>query len=321
MALLLRADEIEPLLDMTKAIELTQAALAEQGRGRTYTHPPYHLVVEGGALRVVSGALLDSGRMGLRSGPGWGLTPASGNRTHLALLYGTDGELLSIMGYPFSALQVGAAAAVSVKHLARPDARRVGLIGTGNLSLIVLRGVAAVRTIREVSVYSRDAENRRRFCDAASKKLGLPVRAVDSAKDAVAGLDIVLTVTNSRQPVFSAEWLGGGTHVSSMGPIAETPADAFLKADRIVVTSVEHEQNYFVRTPPLPLVELTEAKRFAWEDIAELGNIIEQRQAGRQTPEDVTIFHESQGGIGDIAFAAWADLEARRLGLGTEMSF
>lgn len=321
MALLLRADEVAPLIDMSKAIELTEAALAEQGRKRVSTHPPYHLNVAGGALRVVSGALLDSERMGLRSGPGWGLTPPSGNRTHLSLLYGTDGELLSVMGYPFSALRVGATTAVSVKHLARPDAKTVGLIGSGNLSLTILEGVLAVRKIRDIAVYSRDAERRSRFCASAAKALGVSVRPVEKPQDAVTGMDIVLTATSSRQPIIAADWLKPGTHVGSLGPVSETDAEVFLKADRIIVTSIDHEQNYFVRTPPFPLVELVDAKRLVWGDVAELGDIIVGHRTGRTRPDDITVFHESQGGLGDVAFAAWADAEARCRGLGREMAF
>jgi alanine dehydrogenase len=127
--------------------------------------------------------------------------------------------------------------------------------------------------------------------------------------------------TSSRQPVFRADWLEPGTHITSLGPISEIPADAFLKANRIVVTSIEHEQNYFVRTPPFPLVELTDAKRLLWGDVAELGDIIIGKGPGRKSPDDITVFHESQGGLGDVAFTAWADAEARRLGLGRETAF
>lgn len=94
-----------------------------------------------------------------------------------------------------------------------------------------------------------------------------------------------------------------------------------MKADRIIVTSIDHEQNYFVRTPPFPLVELVDAGRLVWNDVAELGDIIVGSRSGRTGTEDITVFHESQGGLGDVAFAAWADAEARRRGFGREMAF
>lgn len=115
--------------------------------------------------------------------------------------------------------------------------------------------------------------------------------------------------------------MGGEGHPCEQnGPISETHADVFLKADRIFVTSIDHEENYFVRTPPFPLVELVAANKLAWKDVSEMGAVIEKRAPGRQGPDDITVFHESQGGIGDMVLAAWADKEARRLGLG-EMQF
>jgi hypothetical protein len=54
-----------------------------------------------------------------------------------------------------------------------------------------------------------------------------------------------------------------------------------------------------------------------WGDVAELGDIIIGKRPGRKSPDDITVFHESKGGL-DVAFTAWADAEARRLGLGRD---
>jgi len=319
MPLVLRATEVAPLLDMPRAIALTEDVLSEQARGRVAVHAPYHLPVENGALRVVSGVLLDSHRMGLRCGPTMPV-PNGARGNHAALLYDTSGELLAIIGYPFGTLRTGATIAASVKHLSRPDAGRVGLIGTGRNALGLLEGVRLVRDITGVRAFSRDPERREKFCAEASRLTGVPVEPVAEAKDAVAGMDIVLTASNQRVPLFPAAWLEAGTHVSSMGPIGELDADVFLKANRVVVTNKEQEKNYFIPTPPFPLVDLVAAGRMTWDEIAELGDVIGDHAVGRQSADDITVFHESQGGFGDIAFAAWAYDEACRRGLGQRVS-
>ncbi|MCX5691458.1 MAG: hypothetical protein NTV94_16985, partial [Planctomycetota bacterium] len=96
MTLLLKATEVAPLIDMAQAIALTEDALKEQSHGKVAVHAPYHLPVPDGALRVVSGVLLDTGRMGIRFGPALGLTPPSGQRNHVAALYGLDGALIAL---------------------------------------------------------------------------------------------------------------------------------------------------------------------------------------------------------------------------------
>jgi ornithine cyclodeaminase/alanine dehydrogenase-like protein (mu-crystallin family) len=106
-----------------------------------------------------------------------------------------------------------------------------------------------------------------------------------------------------------------------MGPISEMHADVYLKADRIIVTSIDNEENYFVRTPPFPLVDLVQAGKLKWEDVAELGAVIVERTIGRKSDTDITAFHESQGGFGDIVLVSAAYEEARRRGYGQEMTF
>ena len=108
MPLLLKSAEVKRLINMAQAIKVTEDVLAEQARGKVAVHSPYHLPVPVGALRVVSGVLLDSERMGLRFGPALNLTPPSGNRDHVAALYHTNGELLALVAYPFTTLRTGA---------------------------------------------------------------------------------------------------------------------------------------------------------------------------------------------------------------------
>lgn len=316
MALLLTKDEVAPLLDLEAAIAVTEAVFREYGQGEVDVHAPYHLHVAQGALRVVSGALKASERMGVRCGPTHG--PADG---HVALLYASDGALLAIMGYPFGTVRTAATVAASLKHMARGDAKRLGLLGTGNNALGLLKGARAVRPIAEIFVYSRDATRRQNFAAVATREVGLPVTPVASAREAVSGMDIVLTSTSNRQPLFPFDWLARGTHLSSMGPISELGTDIFLGCDRLVVGSKIQEEHYFVRTPPFPLVELIEAGRLAWDDFAELGDVIGGRCPGRAGADEITVFHESQGGFGDVALAARVYDEARRRGLGRAFTF
>lgn len=316
MALLLSKDEVAPLLDLKTAIAVTEEVFREYGQGDVNVHAPYHLYVPQGALRVVSGALKASERMGVRCGPTHG--PADG---HVALLYASDGALLAIMGYPFGTLRTAATVAASLKHMSRVDAKRLGLIGTGTNALGLLKGARAVRPISEVFVYSREESRRRNFAAAAARETGLPVTAVDSAREAVSGMNIVLTSTSNRQPLFPYEWLSRGSHLSSMGPISELGTDILLGCDRLVVGSKIQEEHYFIRTPPFPLVELIETGRLRWDDFAELGDVVSGRRPGRAGTDEITVFHESQGGFGDVAFAARAYDEARRRGLGREISF
>jgi len=318
MTLILSRDEIKSLLNLSKAIELTEDAFKQQANGQVVTHTPYHIPVGGrGALRVVSGALLGSRRVGVRMGASSGL--GGGDRMYAALFDTESGELLSFMGFPFGTLRTAAHVALAAKCMAREDAQRLGLFGVGRNALGILKALASVRPIKEIYVSSRDPERRKKFCDEAVQQLGIKVQGVDNPEQAVRGMEVVLTATNSLTPIFPESWVESGTHVSSMGKPTELSHGLHLKASRIVVGSQEQERNYSNSSVALPLVELTAEGKLSWSRIPELGELVSGRVPGRESRDEINIFRESQGGYGDIAFAAWIYEEALRRKLGREL--
>ena len=318
MPLLLTREEVQPLLDLSKGIEITEAAFQEQAEGQATAHAPYHIEVGSGqALRVVSGALVRSRRVGVRVGPNVSL--GGGERMYALLFDASSGDLLSIMGYPFGTLRTAATIALAARHMAREDARQVGLFGVGRNALGILKGIASVRKLARVVVSSRDPERRKSFCERAMKELQMEIVPTGDAEAAVKKMDLILAATSSPAPLFPVEWVEPGAHISSMGKPSELGQDIFLKADRIVVGSREHERNYFDRSAPHPLIELGGEGKLPWEKIPELGDVGCGRAAGRKSPKEITVFKESQGGFGDVAFATWVYEEARRRRLGREV--
>ncbi len=321
MPIILRADDLAPMLDMAKAIELTEQVLQELSRGNAKVHAPYHLNVPNGAIRVVSAALQETGMVGLRYGPALNLTPPSGYRNHLCSLYRLDGELLAIMGYPFSQLRTGATVAAAVKHLSKPGAVKVAMVGTGMNALSLIEGVKVVRDVTEVAIFSRDAERRTKFANEAAKVTGLNVYAAGSMEEAVGDKDVVLTSTNFRQPLFESSVLQKNCLVASMGPIGEVAESIFMSANHIVVSCQQQERDYFMPQKPFPLVDLIQAGKLSWANVDELGSVIMGQPKARKAPGGLIVFHESAGGFGDTAFATYAYNEAIKRGLGTEVSF
>ena len=206
MPLLLSRDELTPLLDLPKAIELIEEAHRQQAKGQIVPHAPYHIPVgEHSGLRVVSGALLEPRRVGVRLGPNSGL--GGGNKMYALLFDADSGELLSFMGFPFGTLRTAAVVAIAAKHMAREDSHRLGLFGVGRNAFGILKGLLSVRPIKEIFVSSRDPERRKNFCAEGEKLLGITVRGVDTPEQAVRGMDVILTATNSLTPIFPEDWV------------------------------------------------------------------------------------------------------------------
>ena len=318
MPLILSRDELKPLLDLNNAIELIENVHKQQANGQVVPHAPFHINVgPNKGLRVVSGAVLAERRVGVRLGPNSGL---GGGDKMYALLFDSDsGELLSFMGFPFGTLRTAAVVAIAAKHMAREDSQRLGLFGVGRNAFGILKALLTVRPIKEIFVSSRDPERRKKFCAEGEQLLGIAVRGVDSPEQAVRGMDVILTATNSLTPIFPEDWVDPGTHVSSMGKPTELGRGLHLKARRIVVGSQEQERNYNDRSAALPLVELTAEGKLSWSRIPELGELVTGLAPGRESRDEINIFRESQGGYGDMVFAAWLYEEAVKRGLGKKM--
>lgn len=160
------------------------------------------------------------------------------------------GELLAVVvGAVLGAMRTGAIGAVAIKHMANPEARILGLIGSGRQAFTQLNATAAVQKLDEVRVYSRSEENRQTFCEDV--KILMPhinIHPVDSAEQAVRGAQIVIGASNSPQPVIKGDWLEQGVHVSTIGPKGKTQRETDEKvverAGWIATDSPEQAKSY-----------------------------------------------------------------------------
>lgn len=122
-----------------------------------------------------------------------------------------------IVGRLLGPLRTSALSAVAADVLARPDASRLGLIGSGVQARAHALAVATVRPLSQVLVYSRSADHRETLA-AELRSLGLPAEAAASAEQICAGSDLLTLATDSVQPVIEADWVRPGTHVCTLGP-------------------------------------------------------------------------------------------------------
>ena len=207
------------------------------------------------------------------------------------------------------------------------DTSTVALIGTGRNARSLLRGIVAVRPVKRVAVYSRQAAKRDQFArDAAAELDGIEVRAAASSADAAAGAEIVVCATDSAVPVLSPGEVGPDAFVASMGSPAELPSELLLTSAAIFVGSwsqerqYDHYHAYREDVAPRVLVGLSKTGQLRWgTDIRQVDDAIagrwERPSGGR------VIFKESQGGCGDVALAAAAYRRALELGRGRDIDF
>jgi ornithine cyclodeaminase/alanine dehydrogenase-like protein (mu-crystallin family) len=208
-------------------------------------------------------------------------------------------------------IRTGAATGLATDLLARTDARVLALIGTGFQARSQMDAVLAVRAIEEVRVWSRKTENRASFVREYDGH-GTRVVEAECAESAVRAADIVVTMTNARDPVLDAGWVRPGTHVNAAGSnIAsrrELPGDLVESASLIVADSVEQAR---IEAGDLLLALGTGD----WGD-----RVVELRTLpGRRHKDDITIFKSVGLGLEDVAVAGPVYETAVREGLGTQL--
>ena len=311
MAVLLRRSEVSDLLDLRQAMRVLEQTFREQADGKVKQVPPLRFMNRG--MRMVVGGLEAQNKSGLR------LSVTGGES--LALLFEiSSGDLLALMGYPFSNLRISATVGLAVDRLAKANARVVALIGSGRLALPILEPAIAVRSIEQVFVYSTSAENRAAFARKASEKLNVDVVAAASAEQAIDQADLVLVSTNSSVPALLGKWLRPGLAVFGVGRPNEFDDEVYLRANLISVTSKTHELGYYDSKLGQPLIRLSQQERISWNSVVEFGDILAGKSSLPDPAASVVVFRDSQGGYGDLALAAWAYEEARRRGLGQKIS-
>lgn len=232
------------------------------------------------------------------------------------LFDGKTGALLALIQADYlGQMRTGAASGVATRYLARPDAAEVGLFGTGKQARTQLLAVCHVRKIRRVHVYGRNEENRKRFVDEMADRCRVEIVSATRPELAAEDKDIIITATNSREPVLSANWVAQGTHINAVGSnqITRTELDPALigRCSSVVVDSKEQ-----ARLEAGDFQQALEDGTLRWENVRELCQAIVGRYSLRKHAQDITLFKSLGIGMEDVAVAAHVYARALTAGIG-----
>jgi ornithine cyclodeaminase/alanine dehydrogenase-like protein (mu-crystallin family) len=229
-----------------------------------------------------------------------------------------DGRLLAVMpGGLIQSIRVGLTSALGSKYMAKEGAQNVGLFGAGWQARAQLLAHRLVRPIRHVKIYSVRSESRERFASEMERMVGVDIQAVNDPKQVLDGVDLVLAATTSYEPVFKAEWLTGGMHLTYIAS-GEVDMAAVRRADRIAIHTHLGAKNYWTDAGDNPAKRF--AERYVEDDIGrypQLSDLILDRYKGRTSPDEITCFVNNQGtGIQFAAVAGYVYETAKKKGIG-----
>jgi ornithine cyclodeaminase len=199
-------------------------------------------------------------------------------------------------------MRTGAASGVATKHMARADARTVGIFGTGWQARSQLEAVCAVRSIQAIKAFGRDAARCQTFCTDMRQQLGVAVEPAASPEAVVNGMDVVITATSARDPLFEGDW-------------REIDDTVVRRSALIIVDSKEQ-----ARLECGDLLAALERGIVHWEQIRELGDVVAGLIPGRRQASDITLFESHGLAIWDLAAGIAVYEAAKAKGIGRELA-
>lgn len=289
--------QVTSLIEMPTALEALERAFAEWGQGHAQNTPRVRMKDAGVMLHSL---LASANYLGVM---GWKIytTTKQAARFHVALYDLESGAMRCLLqADKLGQVRTGAASGVATKHLARRDASIVGLFGTGWQAESQLEAVCAVRQIKSVRLFGRNAERRNAFVTRMEQRLGIHIEPVDNPEEVVLGADILITATTAREPLFDGALVEPGTHINAIGSNflkkAEVDAHTITRCNLVVCDSIEQCQ-LEAGDLAIPI----QNGEFSWEQCVNLADVLNEAEMGRQTEDDITLFKSVGLGLEDVA--------------------
>jgi ornithine cyclodeaminase len=325
--LYLSNQDVIKILDLRRAIEITEQALRDHSAGRVVWSTPEDLAIkpeQGWQSWVTGCALATEPVAGFRirsikaaGGSRDASRPPHGPRRILILSDRAGGEILCIMDEDWChAVRTAAAATVALRLLARKGSSTMAMLGAGDTARAAVPVMAKAFDLKEIRVTSRSPESRHNYAKEVGEEYGLNIRPVESTEEALKGADVVISATTTSTPFVRETWLGAGITVYSIGKHQEMDSSVYKNVDKFVVDSWVHCKN------KSDLQRMLKENYLSEKDLyAELPDLLSAKKPGRQADGE-RIFIRAIGLVNqDIAMANYIYLSALENGVGTRLPY
>ena len=206
-----------------------------------------------------------------------------------------------VEGASVTAIRTAAASGAATRALAREDASVLALVGYGVQAETHLEAMRCVRPVREVRVWGPSMEKGGRFA-AAHTDDAVKVSAVDTAREAVSGADLVCGVSAAGEPVIEGRWLAEGCHVNLVGSHSPTTREA--DGETMGRARVFTEITDFAMKEAGDILLAIEEGLLAEDDLAgEIGAVIDGAIEGRRGEDEITVYKSLGNVAQDLAAA------------------
>ncbi len=313
--LILTMAQVKELLSVAEGIELQRTAFTDHAQKKAWNAPSAWLRVDKhhGWMKLLAGFVDSTDAMGMKVLARYPRNPPGMNLGSLLILFdATNGFPQAIFDSIYiTGVRTGAGGGLATQYCARRDARTVGILGSGVQARFTMLAICELcSTLERALVYSRNAERRRQFARRMTGTTSLPFEAVADPRTAVENADIIVTATNSPEPVLFRDWIKDGAHINAMGIKTEIDAGVFPGA-RVYGDSEE------VARADGKFSTAIKAGVVSADEIAgEIGEVLLGQKPGRVAQDEITLFDSAGLAVQDVICAQHVYRKARESGVG-----
>jgi ornithine cyclodeaminase/alanine dehydrogenase-like protein (mu-crystallin family) len=314
--------QVTSLLPMRECMDVMASALATLARGGAILplRPLMRIPQRAGILGMMPAYLETPDALGVKI-----ITVFNGNHgteydSHqgvVLLFEAAHGSVVAVIdASSVTAIRTAAVSGVATRVLAREDAHDLCILGSGVQARTHLDAMLVARPVTRVRVWSRNADAARAFASAASERHGIVVEPMATAKDAVAGADIICTTTSAPEPILEGEWLAAGAHINAVGSSTPTARELDSNAVARAHLFVDRRESALNEAGDF-LIPKSEGVIGDEHIRAELGEILLGTKSGRESASEITLFKSLGLAVEDVAAAEYIYSQAVKLDVGT----
>ena len=313
--LIVGEDLCQQLVGREQAFDAVQSVFAAMASGGARNFPVVReaLGYADALYGFKSGFDRDGQVLGVKSGGYWPGNADKGLTNHQSTVFLFDpdtGQLSALVGGNYlTAVRTAASSAVSIAHLARKDAKVLGMVGAGHQSTFQLRAAAEQRDFERVVAWNPHPEMLPRLGTAA-EEMGLEFEAV-SQQELGAQADVIITITSAFEPLLMKDWIKTGTHLACMG----TDTKGKMEVDPDLVASATVFTDEVAQSISIGEAQHAVASGAVTETaITPIGAVINGDHPGRRSADEITLFDGTGVGLQDLAVASVAAKRAAETG-------
>lgn len=305
--LIVGEEQCQELVGRKDAFDAVQDVFGAMARGDAYNFPVIREAIGyADALYGFKSGFDRAGQvLGVKSGGYWPGNMDKGLTNHQSTVFLFDpdtGKLSALVGGNYlTAVRTAASSAVSIAHLARKDAKVLGMVGAGHQSTFQLRAAAEQRDFEKVVAWNPHPEMLPRL-GAVAQELGLEFESV-SQQGLGAQADVIITITSAFEPLLMNGWIKPGTHLACMGTDTKgkQEVDAALVAAATLFTD-EIAQSITIGEAQHAIADYS----ITQDAITPIGAVINGDHPGRTSNDEITLFDGTGVGLQDLAVASVA---------------